>query len=152
LRACEELGGIIETSAKKLVMQQNASSRFASIVTLELKAVLAHAKKMNAATPNIARVRLLCRALHDVLEFRIQLWQIYVAIGTRRLRSLSMERASQSVEALWSKLEQSALAQFEPQSVYVTKLESLILAALLRSISHTARMQFAPTLLASADV
>lgn len=106
------------------------------------RAILQHVKKITGnSTASTTRIRALCRALHDIVEFRIQLWQIYIAIGARRLRSLSMARASQSVEGLWTKLEESAVPQFDTQVVYVARLESFALAALLRTISHTARMQ-----------
>lgn len=62
-----------------------------------------------------------------------------------------MERASHSIESLHDAFQQSPITLFDAQTASAARLEAATLAALLRVVSHTARLQFAPALLAAGE-
>jgi hypothetical protein len=131
------------------LQQRSVSSRFANQTVFELRSMLLQVRK--ATAPSALRSQALFQAMHDLVVFRIQLYQYYTALGSRRLRSLSMERASLTVAALVQALERSPLATFDPLIATLARCEATALAALLRTVSHTARLQFVPAMLSAAE-
>jgi hypothetical protein len=145
-----QTGPVSQTSQQSQALQQRSvSSRFANQTVFELRSMLLQVRK--ATAPSALRSLALFQAMHDLVVFRIQLYQYYTALGSRRLRSLSMERASLTVAALVQALERSPLATFDPLIATLARCEAAALAALLRTVSHTARLQFVPAMLSAAE-